>query len=62
MTGHDRHLIEVPFPNGMRLTIVREDDYDAVTVWSEDGESIFTQANVPNQPAEGCSSNEGAGG
>jgi len=61
LTGHARHLTEVPFPNGMRLTIVRENSYDAVTIWSEDGESIFTQACVAPQPADGCSSNEGAG-
>jgi len=51
VSGHDRHLVEVDFPNGMRLTIVREDDYDAVTIWSEDGESIFTQAEVFTPPA-----------
>lgn len=49
LTGHDRHLVEVDFPNGMRLTVVREDEYDAVTIWSEDGESIFTQAAVQRQ-------------
>jgi len=48
LSGHDRHLVEVELDNTMRLTIVREDDYDAVTIWSEDGESIFTSADVPH--------------
>lgn len=38
--GQDRHLLDAPLSNHTRVTIVREDLHDAVTLWNEAGDPI----------------------